>query len=202
MGDKKFNSTGRQPIIALSLENVDIARIREFIIDYTQNKAYIKNENGDLLDISASDKLYEYLKDYILKHPDIILNVTIKISDEEQKTIQESFEYIYNSLKKLESKEYLYAGSITDGGPASIAEKTDHSITFTKSIDNKGSFDGSNDHILNISDDGLFRKSGGIVSGNMILKKKLMLSDNVSYGMELPETGEEGQIFVLLNELI
>lgn len=201
MPEGNFNSKGRQPIIPLSLENIDIARIREFVIDYTQNKAYVKNENGELLDISASDKLFEYLKEYLKNHPEIILNVTIIIPGEEQKTIQESLDYIYNAIIKLEQKEYLYAGSTTDGGPASIAEKTEHSISFTNS-DNSESFDGSDDHILNLSEDGIFKKSGGYINGDMIPKKKLMLADNVSFGMELPETGEEGQIFVLLNELV
>ena len=202
MGTESFSVSDRQPIIPLSLEaisnNATLARAKEFIIDYVNNVAYIKIDDGSLLNITSKSTL-EFVKRYLLDHPEIILSVTI-VDNNNIRTLQESFDYIYSQIVNLENKKYLYAGSTTNGGSANRAEKVEHGITFKETGSSSTYFDGSDNKQSNISRLNLFSKSGGNLNGNMIPKKKFLLGENISYGMTLPKTGIEGQLFILLKE--
>lgn len=195
--ESKFNSKARQPIIPLYVEDIDFARSKEFVMNYDTNQAYIKKQDGTLIDICSSSSTFEYIKQYLLDNPDIILSVTITLNNTTD-TIKETFNDIYNRIIKLDKREHLYAGSRTNGGPASTAEMVNHSITIEDYI--KNIYNGSIERVVNISTLNLFRRSGGYVIGPMTAKKNFLLAKNKSYGFELPETGEEGQIFILLKD--
>lgn len=204
MGAESFNKRDRQPIIPLSLEafsnDATLARAKEFIIDYVNSVAYIKIDNGSLLNITASESTLEFVKQYLLDHPEIILSITTTDNSGVTRTLQESFDYIYSQIVKLENKEYLYAGSTTDGGPANRAEKVEHGITIKETGSDSTYFDGSDNKQSNISRLNLFSRSGGTLNGDMVPKKKFLLGEGISYGMTLPPTGVEGQVFILLRE--
>lgn len=199
MAVARFNDEDRQPIIPLSMENIDLAKIKEFIINYKTNQAYIKKADGSLIDIYSSINVFEFIKQYLLNHPDVILDITIIDINGNTKTIRQTFDDICNQIIALQEKKYLYAGSKSDGGSANRAEKVNHNINFKKSNCNTV-FNGLKDEILNIAELGLFRKSGGYINGPMIPKQKFILTEKISYGKKLPDTGEEGQFFILLIE--
>lgn len=202
MAEDVLRFEDRQPIIPLSLENVQNARPKEFIFDYANNIAYIKLADGTLFNITESEASLEFVKQYLEENPDIILEVTVKSEDESEtdKTIQESVDYIYTLIQEFSKKEFKYAGSPTDGGPANRANKVNHAISFKESDSSITSFNGEESKKVNISTLGLFQKAGGIITGPMIPKKKFLLGENASYGLTLPKTGVEGQIFILLKE--
>ena len=192
----------RQPIIPLSLENLQNARSKEFIFDYVNNIAYIKLADGTLFNITESESSLEFVNQYLEENPDLILQVTIKSEDEyaEDKTIEESVNYIYTLIQEFSKKEFKYAGSNTDGGPANRANKVNHSLSIKESSTSTTLFNGEESRKVNITTIGLLKKTGGYVSGPMIPKKKFLLGENASYGFTLPKTGVEGQIFILLKE--
>lgn len=202
MTDIKFEDKTRQPTIPLSLENVDLARAREFILDYTTQQAWIKNEKGELLNIFSSPDIFEYIKEYILKHPDMILSVIIRCTDGEKEfenTVELTLHDIYNKLYALITKEYNYAGSKTNGGPAVIAKKVNHSLNINTE-DGTIFYNGENDESMDIKGEGLFKKTGGYVNGPMTALKTFLLAKNISYGLnaKFPENPEEGEVFIRL----
>lgn len=194
------NFEGRQPIIPLSLEDVEDARLKEFIFDYTNNIAYVKLADGTLFNITESETSVQFVKQYLEENPDLILDVTVKSDSDEDKTIQESIDYIYTLIQEFSKKEFKYAGSPSDGGPANRADKVNNSISFKQSDVSTTSFNGEESQKVNITTMGLFKKTGGYINGPMIPKKKFLLGENVTYGLTLPKTGVEGQIFILLKE--
>jgi hypothetical protein len=197
---ENINFEDRRPISPLSLENIEDSRPKEFIFDYTNNIAYVKLADGTLFNITESETSVQFVKQYLDKNPDLILDVTIKSDLDEDKTIQESINYIYNLIQEIRKKEFKYAGSPSDGGPANRADKVNHSIDFKQSDASIVSFDGEESQKVNLTTAGLFKKSGGYINGPMIPKKKFLLSENITYGLTLPKTGVEGQIFILLKE--
>ena len=198
-----FNINDRQPIIPLSLEDIDISRSKEFIFDYDNNIAYIKLSNGSLFNITESDTSLEHVKRYLEDNQDIILNVTIKSKDsEEYRTIQENVDYIYMLIQEFSNKKFNYAGSTTDGGNANSASKVSHSIKFIKPDNSETTFDGSENVNIDLTKLNLFKKSGGRIDGPMKPMQKFLLGNGISYGSKLPNTGVEGQIFILLDENI
>ena len=200
MDAQSSNIKGRQPIIPLSLENADLARSKEFIFDFINNIAYIKLVDGTLFNVTESESSLNYVKQYLIDNPDIILNVVIKSEASDNKTFQESIDYIYDLLDKLEKREFNYAGSKTDGGPANKANKVNHSITL---VSDSGSieFNGEKSKSLDIGTaTGLFKNTGGYINGPFIPKNKFLLANGFSYGKTLPTTGVEGQLFILLKE--
>ena len=202
MGIEGFNIEDRQPIIPLSLDDVNLARSKEFIFDYTNNIAYIKLEDGSLFNITESETNLEFVKQYLKNNSDILLKVDIKIEGdhENNKNFQENIDHIYNLIDMLRRKEFKYACSSTDGGPANRADKVNHSLTVKESSISETLFNGEEDSKVNITNMRLLKKTGGIVNGPMIPKQKFLLAENSSYGFTLPETGVEGQIFILLKE--
>lgn len=191
---------GRIPISPLSLEDIENARPKEFIFDYANNIAYLKLVDGSLFNITESETSVQFVKQYLEEHPDLILDVIIKTNSDEDRTIQESIDYIYALIQELGKKEFKYAGSVSDGGPANRADKVNHSIDFKQSDVSEISFNGEESKKVNITTMGLLKKSGGYINGPMIPKNKFLLSENITYGLTLPKTGVEGQIFILLKE--
>lgn len=206
MAGERFDEKCRQPIIPLSIEDINIAKAREFVIDYKNNQAFIKINDGRLLSITESTNILEYFKQYLLNHPEILLSVTIIDEDGNTTTLQETFDDIFNKMTLLNKKEYLYAGSATAGGSASVTEKVNHSFTITDSGGYREVFDSTQDKAIDIGSRNMFSKSGGFIDGSMLPKKKFLLKETKiqteikSYGMRLPDTGTEGQIFILLKE--
>lgn len=191
----------RQPIIPLSYEEVEKARPKEFVFDYTNNIAYVKLANGTLFNITESEASLQFVKQYLEDNPDLILGVTVKPEDgSDERTIQESVDHIYVLIQEFNKKEFKYAGSPADGGPANRANKVKNSISFVESSSSTTSFNGEESKKVNISTLGLLKKTGGYVNGPMIPKKKFLLTENATYGLTLPKTGVEGQIFILLKE--
>ena len=190
----------RKPIIPLSLEYAQDARPKEFIFNYKNNTAYIKLADGSLFNITESETSIEYVKQYIRDNPDIVFDVVIKSDGDEDRTIQESIDHIYVLIQEFSKKEFKYAGSTTDGGPASNANKVNHSISIKESDDSTVIFNGEDNEVVDIRRIGLFKKSGGYLSGPMIPKQKFLLGENATYGLTLPKTGVEGQLFILLKE--
>ena len=48
----QFEATTRLPFRPLSYENVDMAYNRELIADYTTGNLYLKDDNGEIIDLT------------------------------------------------------------------------------------------------------------------------------------------------------
>lgn len=204
MPNVPFGTEARQPIIPLSLENLDLARAREFIIDYRNNKAYVKNKNGDLIDFANSSTVLQYLETYIEQRPTVILDCLIIERDGQKYSIRQSFIDIYNRMVALDNKEYYYAASDSDGGTALVTKKLTNSLRFMDDGNTVFTFDGSGSRpaTFDINDDlKLFSASeGGEITGEVEVAKTITLANGVSFGTSFPSRPVEGQIFIRLTE--
>lgn len=193
----KFKDTDRSPIIPLSFENKDLSRIKEFIIDYINNSAYIKTENGSYVNVLTSENTLNEVGEFIKSNPDMLLNAKI-ITSEGEKTIQESFSEIYATLIELSTKTFKYAGSDTNGGAAFSAERLNSFLTIKNTDGTTTVYNGEANQTATISN--IYSRSGGPISGDVSLKRRLILTEDVMYGTKLPDTGVDGQLFILLEE--
>lgn len=192
-----FKAKGRLPVVPLSYEFKELVKTREFIVDYSTGDAYVCTDSGELVNIAASDSTMEKFAEYLKNNPDLIGNITVVTPDGEQNTLIETFEKIFERLETLNNKSFLYAGSATDGGPATSAEKLNHSLTVIED-DGTTTFDGTENVSINL--DKYYKNTGGEIYGDVTLLEKLILTENQMYGTELPATGEEGQLFFLIED--
>lgn len=191
-----FESKGRLPVVPLSYEFKDLAKAREFIVDYSTGDAYVCTDNGDIINICASKNTMEKFAEYLKRNPDIVANIIVKTTDGEEATLRETFDRFYEILNKLNNKSFLYAGSSTDGGAATSAEKLNHSLTVLED-DNSSEFNGSADIDIDLTK--YYKNTGGEITGTVILMDSLIFTENQMYGTELPSTGTEGQLFFLIS---
>lgn len=192
-----FKAKGRLPVVPLSYEFKELVKTREFIVDYSTGDAYVCTDSGELVNIAASDSTMEKFAEYLKNNPDLIGNITVVTPDGEQNTLIETFEKIFERIDALNNKSFLYAGSATDGGPATSAERLNHSLTVIED-DGTTTFDGTENVSINL--DKYYKNTGGEIYGDVTLLEKLILTENQMYGTELPATGEEGQLFFLIED--
>ena len=191
-----FETKGRLPVVPLSYEFVDLAKIRELIVNYSNGDVYVKTDSGDIVNIAASENIMKKFAEYLKNNPDIIANITV-VTDNGSATIKDTFSEFYRILEKLDNKSFLYAGSATDGGPATEAERLLHSLRIIED-DITTEYNGSED--VEVHMDKYYRRTGGEITGSVTLKDRLVLGSEYSYGTELPENGSEGQLFFLIEE--
>lgn len=190
-----FNSKGRLPVVPLSYEFRDFAKVRELIVNYTTGDVYVKTDNGDLVNICASTSTMEKFAEYLKTNPDIVGDLTVTTPDGTQDTIENVLNAFYNNIEALNNKSYLYAGSDTDGGSAKSANRLNNALTIQEESGNTV-FDGSSDKSVDLTK--YYKNTGGEITGDVTLGDVLILSENIMYGTELPATGSEGQLFFLI----
>lgn len=193
-----FEVKARLPVVPLSYDSRDLAKIREFIVDYTTGDAYVKTDSGELINICASKTTMENFAEYLKANPDIIANIIVRTPDGTEETIEATFAKFYEILDKIDTKSFLYAGSATDGGPATSAERLNHTLTIHE--ENKSSqYNGSANVSVDLSN--YYKKTGGEINGDVTIGELLILTEGQMYGTELPPTGTEGQLFFLIADL-
>lgn len=190
-----FNVKARVPVVPLSYEFKDFAKIRELVVDYTTGDVYVKTDNGELVNICASRSNMEKFAEYLQSNPDIINDLIVTTPDGNQDTIENTLNMFYGYIEDLNNKSYLYAGSDTDGGSATSANKLNNTLTIQES-GTATVFDGSSSKTVDLTK--YYKSTGGEISGDVTLGDVLILSENVMYGYELPASGTEGQLFFLL----
>lgn len=191
-----FETKGRLPVVPLSYDHKDLAVAKEFIINYKTGSAYVCKENGEIINICTSEETMRIFAEYLQDNPNILANVTV-VTNDGTFTITETLNKIYDFINEINGKSYKYAGSETDGGPAKVANKVAGTLTISGSGINQ-TFDGSANKTVDLST--LFSKSGGEITGDVTLKKKLIVTRDQMYGTSLPTDGVEGQIFFLIQE--
>lgn len=198
----EFSETKRLPILPLEMENKELAKNCEFLIDYTTNIIYVKNIDGEFIDLIHSEATWEDIEVYLKSIPNTLTSILIQTPDGEWKTIQETFAYVYATVLELSKKEYRYAGSETVGGPAYNAKRLNSFLNIITPNSDNIIYNGSEDTNIEIKD--VYTRSGGNIQGDVDLIGKLILSMSTSdhpegsYGTVLPETGTEGQLFILI----
>lgn len=198
----EFNEEKRSPTLPLTMENKELARNCEFLIDYATNIIYVKNEDGKFIDLIHSEATWIDIMEYLKKTPDSLTSILIQTPDGEWKTIQESFAEVYAIVLELSKKEYRYAGSETVGGNAFLAKRLNSYLNIINTDGSNTIYNGSEDVSSEIVD--IYPRSGGHIQGNVDLIGKLILTMSTdshpegSYGTELPETGVDGQLFILI----
>lgn len=191
-----FNEEKRSPTLPLSIENKELARKCEFLIDYNTNIIYAKNEDGEFIDLIHSEATWKDIAAYLKKTPDSLTSILIQTPDGEWKTIQESFAEVYAQVLELSKKEYRYAGSETVGGNAFLAKRLNNYLNIINTDGSNTIYNGSENAFSEIVD--IYPRSGGHIHGDVDLKGKLILTEGVMYGTELPEIGTDGQLFILI----
>lgn len=198
----EFNEEKRSPTLPLTMENKELARNCEFLIDYTTDIIYVKNEDGEFIDLIHSEATWEDIEAYLKSTPDSLTSILIQTPNGEWKTIQESFAIVYAEVLELSKKEYRYAGSDTVGGNAFSAKGLNSYLNIINTDSSSTIYNGSEDIISEIAD--IYPRSGGHIEGDVDLIGKLILTMATAdhpegcYGTELPETGVDGQLFILI----
>lgn len=110
----QFKATTRLPFRPLSYENVDLADNRELIADYTNGNLYLKDDNGDIIDLS------EKISQTIVESGDIAkyLNVTYTGFDGQETTVTINAAVIdvVNKIKEQQKVIEAITGGDTSGG--------------------------------------------------------------------------------------
>lgn len=192
-----FKAKGRIPVVPLSYEFKDLVKSREFIVDYSTGDAYVCTDSGELVNIAASESTMKKFADYLKENPDLIGSITVVMPDGEQNTLITTFEKIFEQLEALNNKSFLYAGSSTDGGSATSAERLNHTLTIIED-DSTSEFDGSENVDIDLTK--YYKNTGGEIYGDVTLLDKLIITKDEMFGTELPAAGEEGQLFFLIEE--
>lgn len=190
-----FEKKGRIPVVPLSYEFKELAKIRELIVNYSTGDVYIKTDSGDIVNICASETIMQNFAEYLENNPDILSNITIRTPDGSEDDIQATLERFYEIIDRIDKKEFKYAGSDSDGGSANSAKRTVNTLQLIES----GSthvFNGSEPVAVDFTK--YFKTSGGTISGAVTLEDKLILTEGQMYGTSLPTTGKEGQLFFLI----
>jgi hypothetical protein len=197
MSDSLYNSNsmGRLPVVPLSYEFKDFAKIRELVVNYTTGDVYVKTDSGELVNICASISTMEKFAEYLKTNSDIVSDLTVTTPDGAQDTVENVLNTFYSRIEDLNNKSYLYAGSDTDGGSAKSANRLNNSLTIQEDNGNTV-FDGSSDKSVDLTE--YYKNTGGEITGDVTLGDVLILSKNIMYGTELPATGSEGQLFFLI----
>lgn len=190
-----FNAKGRLPVVPLSYEFKDFAKVRELVVNYSTGDVYVKIDDGSLVNICASTTTMEKFAEYLKSNPDIINEITITTPDGEQDTIENTLNMFYTYIEELNNKSYLYAGSDTDGGSATSANRLNNTLTIQEDS-GITEFDGSEDKSVDLTK--YYKTTGGEISGDVTLGDVLILSQDIMYGTELPAKGTEGQLFFLI----
>ena len=192
----EFNEKKRMPTLPLSMENKELARNSEFLIDYTTNIIYVKNTDGEFINLLHSEATLNDVAEYLKTTPEALTSIIIQTPDGEWKTIQESFAEVYAIVLELSKREYRYAGSETDSGNAFIAKRLNSYLSITNTDGSTTIYNGSENASSEIVD--VYHRSGGHIEGDVDLKGKLILTEGITYGTKLPETGTDGQLFILI----
>lgn len=192
-----FEAKGRLPVVPLSYEFKDFAKVRELIVNYSTGDVFVKTDSGELINICASKSTMEEFAEYLKANPDIIGNIVVKTPDGEEDNIEATFARFHEILETINNKSFLYAGSSTDGGAAKSAEKLNKSLTIVED-DKSTEYNGSKAVSVDLTK--YYKSSGGEITGDVLLSGNLILAENVMYGTELPATGSEGQLFFLIED--
>ena len=114
----RFKATTRLPFRPLSYENVDLAYNRELIADYTNGNLYLKDDQGQIVDLS------EKISQTIIESGQIseYLNVTYIGFDGEQTTVQINAAIIdlVNKIKEQQKVIDAITGEDSGGGGTSV----------------------------------------------------------------------------------
>ena len=190
-----FKNKARIPVVPLSYEYKDFAKIREIVVNYKTGDIYVCIDDGTLVNICASETTMQEFAKYLKDHPDILDDLLVTLPDGSQDILKNVLNKFYEMIKQIDDRTFDYAGSEYDGGPANSAEMLEHALTVTTDEEST-IFNGTEDVSVDLTK--YYHISGGPVTGPVELKNKLILTENEMFGPTLPATGEEGQLFFLM----
>ena len=114
----QFKATSRLPFRPLSYENVDLAYNRELIADYTTGNLYLKDDQGQIIDLSQK------ISQVIIESGQIseYLNVTYEGFDGEETTVQINVAIVdlVNKIKEQQQVIDAITGQESGGGGTSV----------------------------------------------------------------------------------
>ena len=123
----QFEAITRLPFRPLSYENVDMAFNRELIADYTNGNLYLKDDTGNIIDLSKK------ISQTIVESGDIAmyLNVTYTGFDGEETTVTINAAVIdlVNKIKEQQTVIDAITGQETDPGQITIQIKPTQIVT-------------------------------------------------------------------------
>lgn len=103
--EPKFTASARIPTRPLSYESVKLAENKELIADYENHELYIKDAEGNVVNVTASvTTVIEEVRDQMEQDPTIITDVKIELPDGSHVTLQKSIYDLYNKFTALEKK--------------------------------------------------------------------------------------------------
>lgn len=103
--EPKFTASARIPTRPLSYESVALAENKELIADYENHELYIKDADGNVVNVTASvTTVIEEVREEMEKDPTIITDVKIELPDGSHVTLQKSIYDLYNKFTALEKK--------------------------------------------------------------------------------------------------
>lgn len=100
MANYSLTATARVPSRPLSIENKNAAVNKELIVDYVNHNIYIKDEKGNIVDITSNviEKVIENIKE----NPTNITDITIELPSGESITISEAITQLITKIGNLE----------------------------------------------------------------------------------------------------
>ena len=100
MADFNFTASARVPTRPLSYENKDIAEPKELIADYINHELYIKDTDGNIVNVTASvSTVVQEVITQIKEDPSFIVDTTIELPSGESVTIDNA---IIDALTQIE----------------------------------------------------------------------------------------------------
>lgn len=122
-----FTAGGRVPVRPLSYENVKLADNKELIADYKEGKLWLKKENGEVIDITASvSEVVKQVIEQIKTNPDdmteaiktivenliqndtdiinLLTNISIEVSEGQTVELGEAIKDIYGKIDDINNE--------------------------------------------------------------------------------------------------
>lgn len=122
-----FTAGGRVPVRPLSYENVKLADNKELIADYKEGKLWLKKENGEVIDITASvSEVVKQVIEQIKTNPDdmteaiktivenliqndtdiinLLTNISIEVSEGQTVELGEAIKDIYGKIDNINNE--------------------------------------------------------------------------------------------------
>lgn len=102
-GENKFTAGARIPTRPLSMENVHLAENKELVVDYEKHEIYVKDSNGNLVNVTASvTTVIEEVKKQMEEDPTVVTDAIVELPNGDHITIQKSIFEIYEKFEELE----------------------------------------------------------------------------------------------------
>lgn len=101
--ENRFTASARIPTRPLSMEHVELAENKELVVDYDKHEIYVKDSNGELVNVTASvTTVIEEVKKQMEEDPTVVTDAIVELPNGDHITIQKSIFEIYEKFDELE----------------------------------------------------------------------------------------------------